>query len=157
MRTTLTVSIAYYSWLSRKRCKRDIYNEYLTQHKRKIYYESKRIYGSPRIALALINQGIRVSRNRVARITKKEKLRSIIRKKLVVTTNSKHNFPLVGNLFGRDFNLRDTGEVWFSNITNVWTSQRWLYLTVILNLGDHKAMLCSLGRLLRAIDKPYQH
>jgi putative transposase len=85
---TLKVSrSAYYGWLSRKPSKRDIDNEYLNQKIREIYHDSKRTYGSPRITLALRGQGIRVSRNRVARIMKKENLKSIIRKKFVVTTD----------------------------------------------------------------------
>jgi len=150
---TLKVSrSAYYGWLKRKPNKRDIENEYLTQKIRKIYHESRRTYGSPRITLALRNQGIRVSRNRVARIMKKENLRSIIRKKFVVTTDSKHNYPVVGNLLKRNFHVHGTGKVWVSDITYVRTSQGWLYLTVIIDLGDRKVIGWSLSRSLKAID-----
>ena len=150
---TLKVSrSAYYGWLSRKPSKRDIDNEYITQKIRKIYHDSKRTYGSPRITLALRRQGIRVSRPRVARIMKKEGLRSIIRKKYVVTTDSKHNYPVVENLLNRNFHVNGTGEVWVSDITYIRTSQGWLYLTVIIDLGDRKVIGWSLSKSLKAID-----
>jgi len=150
---TLKVSrSAYYGWLSRKPSKRDTDNEYLTRKIRKIYSDSKRTYGSPRITLALKGQGIRVSRNRVARIMKKEGLRSIIRKKFVVTTDSKHNYPVVENLLDRDFKVNGTGKVWVSDITYVRTSQGWLYLTVIIDLGDRKVIGWSLSNSFKAVD-----
>jgi putative transposase len=149
---TLKVSrSAYYGWLKRKPSKRDIYNEILTQKIRDIYYKSKKTYGSPRITQALCNQGIRVSKPRVARIMKKEGLKSIIRKKYIVTTDSKHNYPVVENLLGRNFKVDGTGKVWVSDLTYIRTSQGWLYLTVIIDLGDRKVVGWSLSRSLKAV------
>jgi transposase InsO family protein len=117
-----------------------------------IYDNSKRTYGSPRIALALKGQGIQVSRNRVARVMKKEGLRSIIGKKFVVTTDSRHNYPVVENLLDRNFKVNGTGKVWVSDITYVRTSQGWLYLTVIIDLGDRKVIGWSLSSSLKTIN-----
>jgi transposase InsO family protein len=143
---------SYYNWLKRKPNTRDKENIYLAKRIRHIYDDSKKIYGSPRITLALRGQGIRVSRKRVARIMKKEGLRSIIRKKFVATTDSKHNYPLFENLLGRNFKANGTGRVWVSDITYIRTAQGWLYLTVIIDLGDRKVIGWSLSRSLKAID-----
>jgi len=48
---------------------------------------------------------------------REENLRSIIRKKFVVTTDSKHNYPVVGNLLKRNFMVNGTGKVWVSDLT----------------------------------------
>ena len=115
---TLKVSrSAYYSWKKRKLTPRDIENDLLASKIRKIFFESRRTYGSPRITIALRRLGIRVSKNRVARIMREENLRSIIRKKFVVTTDSKHNYPVVGNLLKRNFMVNGTGKVWVSDLT----------------------------------------
>ena len=143
---------SYYSWIRRKPGKRNDENEHLTGLIRKIYLESKRTYGSPRITLKLRNQGFRVSRNRVARIMKKENLRSIIRKKFVVTTDSKHNYPVVANLLKRNFKVDERGRVWVSDLTYIWTAQGWLYLTVIIDLADRKIIGWSLSRSMKAVD-----
>jgi len=138
---TLKVSrSSYYGWLKRKPNKRDIENIYLTEKIRKIYYKSKKTYGSPRITMALRNEGIIISRRRVARLMKKQNLQSIIRKKYMVTTDSKHNYPVVENKLNRDFHINGTGKVWVSDITYIRTYQGWLYLTVIIDLGDRRVI-----------------
>jgi len=143
---------SYYYWLKRKASKRDIEKRDLSEKIRLIYYKSKRIYGSPRITMALCNEGIIVSRQRVARLMKEMSLRSIIRKKFVVTTDSKHNYPVVKNKLNRNFQVDGTGKVWVSDITYIRTSQGWLYLTVIIDLGDRKVVGWSLSRSLKAFE-----
>jgi len=150
---TLKVSrSSYYSWLKRKPNKRDRENIYLANRIWKIYHKSKKTYGSPRITMVLRSEGIIVSRRRVARLMKEQNLRSIIRKKYVVTTDSKHNYPVVENKLNRDFHVDGTGKVWVSDITYIRTSQGWLYLTVIIDLGDRKVVGWSLSRSLKASD-----
>ena len=67
------------------------------------FENSKKIYGSPRITLELRKKAIKVSRPRVARIMRKAKLRSIVKKKFKVTTDSSHKFPVPDNVLDRDF------------------------------------------------------
>lgn len=143
---------AYYKWITRKPSKRDLENKRLTENIRDIFFKSKRIYGSPRITLKLKSQGIRVSKNRVAKIMRKENLRSVIRKRFVVTTDSKHNYPVVSNLLNRNFRVNGPGLVWVSDLTYIRTAQGWLYLTVIIDLWDRKVVGWSLSTSLKAVD-----
>jgi putative transposase len=119
---------------------------------RSIYFKSRRSYGSPRIHLKLKQLGFRVSKNRVSAIMRKEGLRSVIRKKFVVTTDSRHNYPVVENLLNQNFMVSGPGQVWVSDITYIRTSQGWLYLTVIIDLWDRKVVGWSLSRSLKAVD-----
>ena len=71
---------------------------------KEIYQESKCRYGSPRIAAELKEQGISVSRPRVARLMLKYQLKSIVRMKCRVhTTDSNHTYPVAENYMSRDF------------------------------------------------------
>jgi putative transposase len=142
---------SYYSWLVRKLGKRDIENNKLSDRIKKIYESSKRTYGSPRVTVALLEEGLHVSRPRVARLMKKQKLQSIIRKKWIVTTDSKHNYPVVENKLNRDFNVTRTAQVWVSDITYIKTSQGWLYLTVIIDLYDRKVIGWAFSRFLKTV------
>jgi transposase InsO family protein len=83
---------------------------------------------------------------------RKMNLRSIIRKKFVVTTDSKHNYPVVENKLNRDFQVTDIGEAWVSDITYIKTSEGWLYLTAIIDLGDRKVIGWSHSKSLKASD-----
>jgi len=143
---------AYYSWLNHLPTERELENQRLIQMIREIYFKSKRTYGSPRITLRLKKLGYQVSQNRVAAIMKKEGLRSVIRKKFMVTTDSKHNYPVVVNLLNQNFMVAGPGQVWVSDITYVRTSQGWLYLTVIIDLWDRKVVGWSLSHSLKAVD-----
>src|SRR5664280_2198096 len=141
---------SYYSWLMRKPGKRDIENNELSNRIKKIYEFSKRTYGSPRVTIKLLEEGLHVSRQRVARLMKKQNLKSIIRKKWVITTNSRHNYPMVENKLNRNFNVTSPRQVWVSDITYIKTLQGWLYLTVIIDLYDRKVIGWSFSRSLKA-------
>jgi transposase InsO family protein len=96
--------------------------------------------------------GYTISKNQVAAIMRKEGLRSVVKKKHVATTDSKHNYPVAPNLLNQNFMVSGPGQVWVSDITYIRTSQGWVYLTVIIDLWDRKVVGWSLGRSLKAID-----
>jgi len=116
------------------------------------FENSKKIYGSPRVTLELRKKAIKVSRPRVARIMRKAKLRSIVKKKFKVTTDSSHKFPVPENVLGRDFKPGILGTVWVSDITYIRTRQGWLYLTTVIDLGDRKIIGWALSTTMKAND-----
>ncbi len=117
---------------------------------RRVHQKSRQTYGSPRITEALRSDNIQVSRPRVARIMKKAKIRSKVAKKYKVTTDSKHAYPVVDNLLDRNFIQDRLSKAWVSDITYIRTQQGWLYLTVILDLGDRKVIGWALSSSLEA-------
>lgn len=142
---------SYYSWLVHEPGQRDIENDTLLKRIIRVYESSKRTYGSPRVTMALLEEGFHVSRQRVARLMKKQNLQSIIRKKWIVTTDSRHNYPVVENKLNRDFNATRKGQGWVSDITYIKTAQGWLYLTVIIDLYDRKVIGWAFSRSLKAV------
>ena len=75
-----------------------------------------------------------MSKNRVARRMRDTGLRSKIRRKYRVTTDSKHHFPIAPNLLERNFTAEVPDKVWVSDITYLASRTGWLYLTVIIDL-----------------------
>jgi len=124
----------------------------LEQEIRNAFQESKGRYGSPRITKALNQKRIKVSRPRVARIMKRIHLRSIVKKKFKVTTDSNHKFTVPGNKLDRNFKTGTLGAVWVSDITYIRTKQGWLYLTTVIDLGDRKVIGWALSATMKAID-----
>lgn len=136
----------YYKWLRRKPSTRSLETHDMTNQVRSIWEGSKRRYGSPKITVELRDQGIRISRPRVARIMKKEGIRSIIGKQYrVSTTDSRHDFPVSENHLNRNFNAEAPGQKWVSDITYITTGQGWLYLTIIMDLFDRKIIGWSMS------------
>jgi putative transposase len=130
----------YYYWRNYFLSKQDGENRALLYEIQKIHLQSKASYGSPRITDELKARGFKASRPRVARLMNQNKIRAVHAKKFVVTTDSKHKYPVVENKLDRNFTAKQTAQVWVSDITYIRTGQGWLYLTVVIDLFDRKVV-----------------
>jgi putative transposase len=88
----------------------------------------------------------------VARIMRKAHLRSIVKKKFRVTTDSNHKFTVPENKLDRDFKPGTLGAAWVSDITYIRTKQGWQYLTTVIDLGDRKVIGWALSTTMKAAD-----
>ena len=113
----------FYKWTVSTPSKRSIENQKLEAEVLQAFENSKKIYGSPRITLELHKKNITISRPRVARIMQKVELRSIVKKKFEITTDSSHKFPIPENVLDRDFKPGVLGAVWVSDITYIRTKK----------------------------------
>lgn len=124
---------------------RESENRALLVEIRKIHSQSKATYGSPRITTELKARGFDVSRQRVARLMNREGIRAIQKKKFVITTDSRHSYPIVENKLNRNFYAEAPSMAWVSDITYIKTLKGWLYLTAVLDLFDRKVIGWSLS------------
>ncbi|WP_317170530.1 IS3 family transposase, partial [Flammeovirga aprica] len=144
-------SSAYYSWRQEKVSKRKIAFERDTKHVLKEYHLSKKRYGSYKITSSLKEKGIQTSRNRVARIMKKENIKSCICKSYKPqTTQSNHGKKVAPNILNRNFKTDAPAKAWVSDLTYIPTDQGWLYLTMILDLFDHSIVGWSMSEDMTA-------
>lgn len=125
--------------------RRDGENRSILNEIRRIHEQFKASYGSPRMTEELTRRGFEVSRPRVARLMKQDGIKAVHRKRFVVTTDSKHKYPVVENRLNREFTASKAGQKWVSDITYIKTAKGWLYLTVIVDLYDRKAIGWSLS------------
>lgn len=145
-------SSGYYYWCKHPVGARQKKQNHLEDHIRRVHTQSQGRYGSPRIAEELHEQGVKASRNRIARIMQKVGIRSIIYKKYrVQTTDSNHDYPVAKNLLNREFIADKPGQKWVSDITYIPTQEGWLYLTVILDLADRKVIGWAMSEGLKAV------
>ena len=128
---------AYYSWKRKKATN----NKKLTYLKQRITYHFKKsfqIYGSTRIQKKLQLEGLNYSVSYIGKLMRVMNLKSILKQKFVVTTNSKHDNPIAKNILNRDFCSNQVGEKWVSDITYIPVANTWNYLTTIIDLADRK-------------------
>jgi len=125
----------YYAWLKRPESLRKKENSKLAARIKVIHARKRKIYGSPRIHKELNENGVKCSRNRVARIMKKEGIRAIVPRKYKATTDSKHNLPVAPNILKQDFDIKEPNKVWLADITYISTLVGWLYLAAVMDLG----------------------
>ena len=103
---------------------------------KEIHRRSRRTYGSPRIHAELEAKGIRCSLNHVVKLMRTHGIRVRRRRRFKVTTHSEDACPVAENVLNRDFSVSVSDAVWLSDITYIPTRQGWLYLSVVLDLGD---------------------
>ena len=111
---------AYYNWVNTK----DFYVEkkslvILKERIRSIFKQSREIYGSHSIQKMLERENLFYSRSYVAFLMKEMGLKSVLRRKYIVTTDSNHPFDIAENKLNRDFNSSKLGEKWVSDITYI--------------------------------------
>lgn len=138
-------SSCFYRWLVFPESPREQRSKALVDKIQKAHRDSKYIYGSPRITTELHRQGEKVSRSYVARLMKKHGIRSKVKKKYRVTTDSSHSYGIAENLLQRDFSADALSQKWVGDITYIHTSKGWLYLTTVIDLADRKVIGWSLS------------
>jgi len=136
----------YYNWLKNK----DVVNIntskiHLMSRIADIFKDSKEVYGSHRIQKMLEREDLFYSRSYVAVLMKKLGLRSVLKRKFVITTKSDHSYPIAKNVLNRDFGSQTIGEKWVSDITYIRVKDDWNYLTTIMDLADRKIVGWSLS------------
>ena len=130
----LAVSAAgYYAWRTRPESTRSADTRTLRSAIRMIHQESRETYGSPSIWDALIQQGRCVGEHRVARLMRVEGIRAKTVKQWRATTPSNHRWPVAENTRARLFTVEQPTRVWAGDLTDVWTTEGWLYLAVVLD------------------------
>ncbi len=110
---------AYYHWLNKDIINPKASKILLKERIRLIFNESKEIYGSCRIQKMLERENLVYSRSYIALLMKEMGLRSVLKRKYVITTDSKHSFPIVKNELDRNFTSLNLGEKWVSDITYI--------------------------------------
>jgi len=143
---------SYYEWIKSGPSVRWKENENLLIEIMDIFEDSHKTYGSPRITEELRAKGTKVSRKRVANIMRAADIQARKPKKFVVTTDSRHGYPIVPNVLERRFRATRPGEIWVSDITYVRTRHGWLYLTVIIDIYDRKVIGWSMSNGLSAVE-----
>ena len=143
----------YYKSLKASPTLRAIADDALMAHVRTSFEASDETYGAPRVHENLQQQGLRVGKNRVARVMREHGLvgRSRDRRRNP-TTDSNHAHPIAPNLLERRFDVQRLApnRVWVSDITYVPTRAGWLYLAVVLDLASRRVVGWAMRDTLEA-------
>lgn len=140
----------YYAWRKRRHSQRELENQALIEHIRRIHRMSRKTYGSPRVHAALERDGRHVNHKRVARLMRQEGLVGRRKHRRMVTTHSKHPYPIAPNLLNQDFDAQKPNQKWVADITYIPTAEGWLYLAVVLDLFSRKIIGWEMSSVLTA-------
>jgi putative transposase len=151
MCSVLEVSPAgYYAWRLRPQSARSAANCELLSAIKQVHQDNHGRYGSPRIHIALQNQGRGVSRGRIERLMRRHGVRAIMAPpRRVRTTDSRHELPIAPNLLNRNFIATAPNRVWLADITYIETGEGWLYLAAVMDLYSRKIVGWAMRNHLR--------
>jgi len=131
----LEVSVSgYYDWHKREPSAHEREDGELAKQIHRLFYAKRQVYGSPRIHAELAAQGIRCSKERVARLMRDMELVAGRPRSRPVATIRRHGALSAPNLLNREFTAQLPNAKWVSDTTYVWTAEGWLYVAVILDL-----------------------
>lgn len=134
----------YHAFTRRKVSLRQRETERLLVQIQAIHERSRQSYGSPRVHVDLLAQGYRCGVNRVARLMKQHHISAKVKRRHVVTTDSRHGLPVAANVLSQEFEAPEKDKRWVCDITYLWTEEGWLYLAPILDLFSRRVVGWSL-------------
>lgn len=136
----------YYAWRGRPACARQTRRQELMEKIRLAHAQSRNSYGSPRVTVELKESGMKVCENTVAKYMRLAGICVRKRRRFVPrTTDGNHPHPIAGNLLDRDFAAAAPNRKWVSDLTFIWTSEGWLYLSVMIDLFSRRVVGYSIS------------
>jgi putative transposase len=141
----------YYAWRDRAPSQRALDNAVLTERIRAVHTESDATYGMPRVRAELIDQGMKVSRQRVARLMRLAHIRGVSRRRAwVVTTRRDKDKQPVPDLVKREFKADGANQLWVADMTYVPTWAGFIYLAVVLDVWSRRVVGWAIGESMTA-------
>lgn len=108
----------YYAWRDRPASQRAIDNAVLTERIRAVHAASDATYGMPRVRAELIDQGLKVSRQRVARLMRAAHIRGVSRRRaFVVTTQRDERQRPAPDLVKRELRAEAANQLWVADMS----------------------------------------
>ena len=110
----------FYAWLRRRPSRRHAADRRVGERIGAIFEASPRTYGSPRVHAELRAEGVRVGRERVALLMRRDGLAVARRRRRVPrTTDSRHDHPVAPNLLDRNFAAERPDTVWLADLSYI--------------------------------------
>jgi putative transposase len=139
----------YYAWRKRPPSPRSLADSALKTQIRSIHEHSRCTYGSPRVHAELVAQQRPVSRKRVARLMREERLCGASRRRFVVTTQRDRDARPAPDLVERNFAVTEPNQLWVADITYIPTWAGFLYLAIVLDAFSRRVVGWSMETHLR--------
>ena len=122
--------------------------EYIKTKIQDIYDESKQNYGAPKITRKLRQNGEIISERTVGKYMKEMGIRAQWVKPWTITTIDSDFSNELQNILNEQFTPDRPNAVWCSDITYIWTTDGFVYLTSIMDLFSRKIIAWTLSQTL---------
>ncbi len=138
----------YYKALNHKPAKTQVSNNELDSKILKVYYDSKRRYGAPKIFKTLQNEGETASLKRIQRRMTVLGIKSVVVRKYKPVKAEK-NKEQKENILNQDFSTTSINQKWCTDITYIHTEKEgWTYLASVEDLYSRKIIGWAFGKTI---------
>ena len=135
----------YQAFLKRGPSVSQIRKERVKQRILELYNDSNQNYGAPKIARLLQKEGERISERTVGLYMRELKIRAQWTKPWIATTKDSDFSKELHNILDEQFNPERPNAVWCTDITYIWTTDGFVYLTSIMDLYSRKIISWTLS------------
>lgn len=135
----------FYAWLRRQASRRAREDRLLSEAVREAHAASRGVYGAPRVRAELRASGFSVSRKRVARLMREQGLTGVTRRRKFRTTIRNAERRPAPDLVNREFSASAPNQLWVSDITEVPTATRPLYLAATVDAFSRRVVGWAMG------------
>ncbi len=142
-------SSGFYAWRRRRRSARSLSDDGLLRQVRAIHQRSRGTYDAPRIHAELMESGLCVGRNRIARLMREAGLAGLSRRRGLGTTRRDPQARPAPDLVNRRFTADAPDRLWLADITYVPTARGFLYLAIVLDAFSCRIVGWSMASNLR--------
>lgn len=140
----------YYAWKSRGPSARLLEDEDLTRVIKEIHEENEGRYGIDRIHREMVDRGYAVGPRRVRRLARAAGLACVHPKPYRVTTvQDEANGGGLVDLVGRKFVPAAENELWYGDITYIYTMTGWAYLATVIDGFSRRMVGWAVGSHMR--------
>src|SRR5262249_6567730 len=141
----------YYAWRDRPPSRRSIDDAVLVERIRVIHAGSDATYGMPRVRAELIDQGMRVSGKRVARLMRVNAIRGVSRRRrFIVTTRRDERQRRAPDRVRREFIAGGPNQLWVADMTYVPTWAGFIFLAIVLDVWSRGVVGWAIGEQMTA-------
>jgi len=147
---TLDISESgFHAWRTRPPSRRSRTNDELLHRIRSIHERSRGTYGAPRIHAELVDEGMSISRKRVARLMRGAKLVGVSKRRWCTTTIRDEAARPAPDLVQRRFQADGPNKLWVADITYIPTWAGFLFLAVVLDVWSRRIVGWAMETHLR--------
>ena len=142
----------FYDWAQREEAgpsERQVADGQLVELMREIHRESDANYGAPRMCKALRRAGVVVNHKKVERLMRCNGLAGRFRPRTCRTTFPGEDGFKIPDLVGRRFQPGAPDVAWAQDITYIPTTEGWLFMASVLDLGSRRLLGYSMADHMR--------
>ena len=140
----------YYAWCKRVPSARARADAALFERVQSIHEASRGACGAPRVQAQLADEGVLVSRKRIARLMRELGLGGVSRRKKPRTTRRDKTARPAPDLVNREFLAEAPDRLWVADIAYVPTPCGFLYLAIVLDVFSRRIVGWAMDGHLRA-------